>query len=261
MVSSRGYCSRVDGNIRFWTITYFYFDTYHINLTSLRISTGQDPLSLAASLSVGRTGSRRTSLGSGAVRKSVGISYLIKPAIGRLISKMIRPTFIGLVLTTLLGGANSFVVPAPGRVATTPSTSQLYVDTSTGYDSFERLKKLTNVPSGEGQRKFRRTVYSHDDWKKHRQQDRFVVYLAAIFKSGVYKNLAGEVTLTTLIATFVCVYNLVVGGYTDFAGIQHDAIIQSTLFPKLGLPLAAFTLTSPSLGLLLGKCMCKFIYL
>ena len=93
-----------------------------------------------------------------------------------------------------------------------------------------------------------------EQWrKKQRQQDRFIVYLAAIFKSGVYKNLAGEVTLATLIATFVCVYNIVVSGYTDFAGISHEAIIQSTFLPKIGLPLAAFTLTSPSLGLLLGK--------
>ena len=168
---------------------------------------------------------------------------------------MIRQYGFGLVLTALLGGASSFVVPAPSRIATTPSGTQLYQSspTSTGYDSFERLKTLTNVPSGEGQRKFRRTVYSHDDWKKHRQQDRFIVYLAAIFKSGVYKNLAGEVTLATLIATFVCVYNLIVGGYTDFAGVEHSAIIQSTFLPKIGLPLAAFTLTSPSLGLLLGR--------
>jgi hypothetical protein len=166
---------------------------------------------------------------------------------------MFRSACFGFAFTVLLGGVSGFVVPTPSRVSTTPSNSKLYSDTSTGYDSFERLKKLTNVPSGEGQRKFRRTVYSHDDWKKHRQQDRFIVYLAAIFKSGVYKNLAGEVTLATLIATFVCVYNLIVGGYTDFAGVQHDAIISSPFLPKIGLPLAAFTLTSPSLGLLLGR--------
>jgi len=111
---------------------------------------------------------------------------------------------------------------------------------------------MTNVPSGEQQRKFRRTVYTHDDWKKHRNQDRFIYYLLAIFKSGVYKNLAGEVILVTAIATFVVVYNAIVGGYTDLAGVAHAGIITSSLFPKLGLPLAAFTLTSPSLGLLLG---------
>lgn len=108
------------------------------------------------------------------------------------------------------------------------------------------------MPSGEEQRQFRRTVYSHDDWKKHRNQNRFIVYLAAIFKSGVYKNLQGEVLLTTFIACFVCFWNILFGGYTDFAGVQHGALVASGLLPKLGLPISAFTLTSPSLGLLLG---------
>ena len=71
---------------------------------------------------------------------------------------------------------------------------------STGYDSFEIMRTLTGTVSAEDQRKFRRTVYTHDDWKKHRRQERFVIYLQAIIKDGAYKNLAGEVTLTTLIA-------------------------------------------------------------
>jgi hypothetical protein len=79
------------------------------------------------------------------------------------------------------------------------------------------------------------------------------VYLAAIFKSGVYKNLKNEVVLATSIAAFVCFYNCIVGDYTDLAGVKHPGLVQSVFFPKLGLPLQAFTLTSPSLGLLLGK--------
>ena len=148
-------------------------------------------------------------------------------------------------------GVHGFVQQPAGRVPTAISSAGL--PSFTGYDSFERLKALTNVPSGEEQRKLRRTVYTHDDWKKHRSQDRFLVYLAAIFKSGVYKNLAGEVILTTSVAAFVCFYNCVVGEYTDLLGGTHPGLIQSELFPKLGLPLQAFTLTSPSLGLLLGK--------
>jgi len=141
------------------------------------------------------------------------------------------------------------------RPATKTTTTQAFrgAPTSTGWDSFERLgTPMTNIPSGEEQRKLRRTVYSHDDWKKHRNQDRFLYYLAAVFKSGVYKNLQGEVFLTTAIATIVCAYNAIVGGYTDFAGVNHAAIISTTFLPKIGLPLAAFTLTSPALGLLLG---------
>ena len=113
-------------------------------------------------------------------------------------------------------------------------------------------RPIKDISYGEESRKFRRTVYSHDDWKKHRSPDRFYYYLVAIFKSGVYKNLGREVTATTAVAVFIFLYNAVVGGYTDFEGVQHAALITSEWLPKLGLPLAPFTLASPSLGLLLG---------
>jgi hypothetical protein len=170
-----------------------------------------------------------------------------------------------LAATLLSGGANGFVVPT--RQATTGisrvSTTPLYSD-STGWDSFSLLKKQSiDVPGGEEQRKFRRTVYTHDDWRKHRSQDRFIYYLAAIFKSGVYKNLGREVGLVTLVAIFVCVYNGLVGGYTDFAGVEYaglNTVIPA--LPKLGIPITAFTLTSPSLGLLLGTYyLCKWLLL
>ena len=159
---------------------------------------------------------------------------------------------------------HGFVSPTPTQLVT-PRSVQLdrpvppcplerrMSESSTGWDSFRDMKKMTNVPSGEEQRKFRRTVYSHDDWKKHRSQDRFFYYLLAIFKSGVYKNLGREVWTATLIATFVVVYNAVVGGYQDLDGVQQAALISSPYLPILTLPLTAFTLTSPSLGLLLGK--------
>jgi hypothetical protein len=70
--------------------------------------------------------------------------------------------------------------------------------------------------------------------------------------SGVYKNIGREILATTSIATFVCLYNALVTGYTDFEGVQHAAVITSQFLPKIGLPLAPFTLASPSLGLLLG---------
>lgn len=118
-----------------------------------------------------------------------------------------------------------------------------------GFDSFRDLKDITNLPDGEEQRKYRRTVYTHDDWKKHRSQDRFFYYLAAIFSSGVYKNLFREVSLVTFIATMVVVYNGITHGYTDLDGVKHSGLIE--FLPKLALPLNVFTVTSPSLGLLL----------
>ena len=70
-----------------------------------------------------------------------------------------------------------------------------------------------------------------------------------MFSSGVYKNLGREVTATTAVAAFVCLWNCLAGGYTDFEGVKHAAVASGV--PLLGLPLAAFSLTSPSLGLLL----------
>ncbi|KAL7564840.1 hypothetical protein ACA910_001586 [Epithemia clementina (nom. ined.)] len=175
--------------------------------------------------------------------------------------KILSLLLVVLLTISTTTRSQAFVLPphntanakAPGvrQPSTKNSPTQKQSFTSTGWDSFEKLRTVTDVPSGEGQRKFRRTVYSHDDWKKHRSQDRFIFYLQAIFSSGVYKNLQREVTLTCGVAVFVCLYNALFGGYTDWEGVQQAALIQSQYFPKIGLPLAAFTLTSPSLGLLL----------
>ena len=104
---------------------------------------------------------------------------------------------------------------------------------------------------GEGSRKYRRTVYTHNEWVKHRSSDRFIRNLSSVFDSGVYKSLAKEVLATTGVASFLLLWNALTGGYTDLAGVQHEAIID--FLPTLTLPLTPFTLLSPSLGLLLGK--------
>eukprot|EP00586_Coscinodiscus_wailesii_P021952 CAMPEP_0172495744 /NCGR_PEP_ID=MMETSP1066-20121228/75667_1 /TAXON_ID=671091 /ORGANISM="Coscinodiscus wailesii, Strain CCMP2513" /LENGTH=86 /DNA_ID=CAMNT_0013267613 /DNA_START=49 /DNA_END=306 /DNA_ORIENTATION=+ len=77
------------------------------------------------------------------------------------------------LVATLLVGVNGFVVPSTSvkSIPRVESTTQVNSDTTTGWDSYAG-RKLTDYPSGEDQRKLRRTVYSHDDWKKHRSQDR-----------------------------------------------------------------------------------------
>ena len=102
---------------------------------------------------------------------------------------------------------------------------------------------------GEGSRKYRRTVYTHNEWVKHRSSDRFIRNLSSMFNSGVYKSLAKEVLATAGVATFIVVWNALTGGYTDLDGVQHAGIIN--FLPMLTLPLTPFTLLSPSLGLLL----------
>ena len=127
-------------------------------------------------------------------------------------------------------------------VSSNPSATSLQM----GPPSSESLLAETY---GEGSRKYRRTVYTHNEWIKHRSSDRFIRNISSMVNSGVYKSLGREVLATTFIATFLVVWNALTGGYTDFDGVQHEAIISA--LPQLTLPLTPFTLLSPSLGLLL----------
>ena len=176
---------------------------------------------------------------------------------------------MSLALVGLLATSTSAFAPKSlaGTANLAPSTarvgSELFAGQSipemtrggTGWDSFCDVPEGTTiVPGGEAQRPFRRTVYTHDDWKKHRSQDRFIYYLQAIFSNGVYSNLAREVLAVTAIATALVVYNGCAGGFTDLLGGKSPAVLPD--LPKLTLPLAAFTVTSPSLGLLLGELSC-----
>jgi hypothetical protein len=88
---------------------------------------------------------------------------------------------------------------------------------------------------------------------KHRSPDRFARNILTTTRSGIYKNVAREVWVGVIIATSVFLWNMATGGYTDFEGIQHEAVIQNQFLPPLTLSLPAFTMSSPFLGLLLGK--------
>ena len=154
-----------------------------------------------------------------------------------------------LLISALVASANAFMAPQPSKVNT---GTELNVD-QTGWDSFSKMPPIKDISYGEESRQYRRTVYSHDDWKKHRSPDRFTYYLAAVFNSGVYRNLGREVVATTAIAGFVLGWNCLFGEYQDLASITHPGILKNDIIPILGLPLNPFTLASPSLGLLLGK--------
>jgi len=115
--------------------------------------------------------------------------------------------------------------------------------------------------SGEGSRKYRRTVYTHAEWVKHRSPDRFVNNLGTLFNSGIYKQIGKEVALTTSVAILVCGWNLLTGGYQDVAGVMHDPILKENWAMMIGLPLTPFTILTPSLGLLLGEFVFSSLYL
>jgi len=114
-----------------------------------------------------------------------------------------------------------------------------------------KLGKAKDISYGEASRKFRRTVYSHDDWVNHRSPDRFIRNIASIGTSGIYKNLAREVWAVVAVTVIVLVYNGFVTGYQDISGAGQAPIWSSPLLPPLTLPMQPFTLSASSLGLLL----------
>jgi ion channel-forming bestrophin family protein len=170
--------------------------------------------------------------------------------------KMVRWTraIVVLAAAAAASSASAFVVPPKSNAAATSnfvcvSTTALFGNTKMPAQADDPITQVF----GEESRRYRRTVFTHDDWVRHRSPDRFWRNVKTFFTSGVYKNIGNEVAVVTAVATFIVIYNALLGGYTDFSGVQHEAVIQNSLLPKLGLPLTPFTLSSPSLGLLLGK--------
>jgi Bestrophin, RFP-TM, chloride channel len=175
----------------------------------------------------------------------------------------IQATVVLAIAATFLA-ADAFFVVAPSKshhaVTATDaaaaatryhvaSTTQLYGNTQMPAQADDPITSVF----GEESRRYRRTVFTHDDWVRHRSPDRFWRNVQTFFSSGIYKNIGFEVAVVTAIATFVVIYNALIGGHVDFNGVQHEAVIQHAMLPKLGLPLTPFTLSSPSLGLLLGE--------
>ncbi len=120
------------------------------------------------------------------------------------------------------------------RDASTPGTSSIFHD------------------YGEDSRKYRRTVYTHEEWVKHRSPERFKRNLMTFVDSGIFKNLSNEVLATSSVATLIVIWNCLFGDYQDFSGASHAGPLKD-LLPILTLPLTPFTLSSSSLGLLLGE--------
>ena len=98
--------------------------------------------------------------------------------------------------------------------------------------------KPKEIGYGEQSRKYRRTVYTHEDWRRHRSDDRFIRNVANAWKSGIYKNILRYVAYVTSIAAALCAWN-------------HQTWFLGGALPQLSLPLAPFSLAMPSLGLLL----------
>lgn len=104
----------------------------------------------------------------------------------------------------------------------------------------------------ETSRRYRRNAFTSDDWLRHRRPNRFVQYLWTTLDSGIARQLASDLILIAAASTFVLLWNaLLVQGYVDFQLVQHPPFFRAGAVPLLRLPLEPFTLSSPSLGLLL----------
>ena len=94
---------------------------------------------------------------------------------------------------------------AGGTAAFAPSTPRVNVVQTSSGSALDMGPPKSDIvlaeTYGEGSRKYRRTVYTHNEWVKHRSSDRFIRNLSSIFNSGVYKSLAKEVLATVGVAS------------------------------------------------------------
>lgn len=112
-------------------------------------------------------------------------------------------------------------------------------------------KRETTVGSefSEANREYRRSVFMHGEWVDHRSTERFYKTMKSLTASGVLRARYNEIANVVAISTFLVIYNTLSAGYTDFDNVKHAAIIGH--LPVLSMPLSVFSLTAPSLGLLL----------
>lgn len=159
--------------------------------------------------------------------------------------------FIALALVPL--SALSFtVLPAVPRKSSAQQHQRAILHRSNGPSPSPRLRPLYadsfvtdeeaavaryTASYGESSRKYRRTIYRHEDWLQHRSDDRLGDNLRGILFSGIVRQLKTEVTIEIAFASAVVLWN-------QFGVVNFD-------LPELCLPTLPFTLSSPALGLLL----------
>ena len=107
----------------------------------------------------------------------------------------------------------------------------------------------TGAPFSEHSRPYRRSVFYHSHWIKHRSHDRYLQTLTTLFDSGVVRSLSGEIAFVTGIAAFVVAINMLISGYEDFTMVHHSGPLAIPFV--LSLPAMPFTIAMPALSLLL----------
>mmetsp|Transcript_8079 Transcript_8079/g.13619 ORF Transcript_8079/g.13619 Transcript_8079/m.13619 type:complete len:432 (-) Transcript_8079:243-1538(-) len=105
----------------------------------------------------------------------------------------------------------------------------------------------------EDSRKYRRTVFMHDEWVRHRSSERFIRNMKTLGESGVGKALSTELAFITGTAIFCVLINMLLVGYQDLSGVPQTAPL-AWLGKEVGsisLPALPFSIAMPALSLLL----------
>ena len=82
------------------------------------------------------------------------------------------------------------VVPSSSNAFVSPMHSDFSSSLFMGPPS--DLVSAPDTDFGEGSRKNRRTVYTHDQWVKHRSSDRFINNLKTLPNSDIYKQIGHD---------------------------------------------------------------------
>ena len=109
-----------------------------------------------------------------------------------------------------------------------------------------------DVPYSEASRRYRRTVFTNEDWLQHRSSTRLFGNLSGTLTSGVVRSLVTEVTAVATIGALACAWNGAIEGFQDFGDVARAPLLPNVHDAFLArLPALPFTLASPALGLLL----------
>jgi predicted membrane chloride channel (bestrophin family) len=109
----------------------------------------------------------------------------------------------------------------------------------------------TGQAYSEAARPYRRSVFFHENWVKHRSKDRYRTEMATFFDSGVIRGLSTEILGVTGIAAAVIGINMLIGGYDDLSMVHHAAPFPVPLVKDFSLPALPFQIAMPALSLLL----------
>lgn len=165
-----------------------------------------------------------------------------------------RLTGMSTLLLLLLASCpiSGALLPTGPRIAVRASSCMMKATTPRPGSLAEAVQVQGKRPYGEESRRYRRTIYKHEDWLKHRSETRLLRNLQGLFTSGVVRSLVAEVTLVALVAMLVVVWNGALFGYVDLGNVGHPGLFgEMPEFLTFRLPIAIFTLSSPALGLLL----------